>query len=146
MKSRNLIYLSGVALMLSSCMASDMTMNPDMNEELGPAITGTVKSENGLPIEHIMVTAEWEGDRHKDIVYTSSEGKFTIPIHEELIGTECSVSLTIEDIDGIENGGEFEKINDQIMLFEEDENYSSDSISLDYQMSRATHEENSPQS
>ena len=146
MKSRNLIYLSGVALMLSSCMASDMTMNPDMNEELGPAITGTVKSEDGLPIEHIMVTAEWEVDRHKYIVYTSSEGKFTIPIHEELVGTECSVSLTLEDIDGIENGGEFEKINDQIMLFEEDENYSSDSISLDYQMSRATHEENSPQS
>ena len=146
MKSRNLIYLSSVTLMLSSCMASDIAMNPDMNEELGPAITGTVKSEDGLPIEHIMVTSEWEGDKHKDIVYTSSEGKFTIPIHEELVGTECSVSLTLEDIDGIENGGEFEKINDQIMLFEEDENYSSDSISLDYQMSRATHEENSPQS
>ena len=146
MKSRNLIYISGVAVMLSSCMASDIAFDSVMNEKPGPAITGTVKSDDGLPIEHIMVTAEWEGDRHKDIVYTSSEGKFTIAVHEEFIGTECSVNLTLEDIDGIENGGEFEKINDQIMLFEEDENYSSDSISLDYQMSRATHEENSPQS
>jgi hypothetical protein len=80
------------------------------------------------------------------VVYTSSEGKFSIPIHEDFIGKESTITLTLEDIDGIENGGEFDKISDQILLFPEGEDYTSDSISLDYRMTRATREENSPQS
>ena len=91
--------------------------------------------------------ADLEGfDRIWLIFVTSSEGKFSIKIHEELIGKESAVTLVLEDIDGIENGGEFEILTDQIILFPENENYTSDSISLDYQMIRATREESSPQS
>ena len=132
--------------MLSSCMAMDSLITPDADMLMTPSINGTVRSDEKLPIEHIMVTAKWGSGIHDDVVYTSSEGKFSIPIHEDFIGKESTITLTLEDIDGIENGGEFEKITDQIMLFSEDENYTSDSISLDYQLTRATREENSQQS
>lgn len=145
MKVKSLIYLSATALMLSSCMAMDALADLDAGKEI-PSINGTISSEDGLPIEHIMVTASWDSGLHDDVVYTSSEGKFSIKIHEELIGKESAVTLVLEDIDGIENGGEFEILTDQIILFPENENYTSDSISLDYQMIRATREESSPQS
>ena len=147
MKKGKFIYVSAAALMLSSCMAMDSFITPDADNQMSrPSISGTVCSDDELPIEHIMVTASWGSDLHDDVVYTSSEGKFNIPIHEEIIGKESTITLTLEDIDGIENGGAFEKITDQIMLFSEDENYTSDSISLDYQLTRATREENSQQS
>ena len=145
MKVKSLIYLSATALMLSSCMAMDALSDLDADKEI-PSIDGTISSEDGLSIEHIMVTASWGSGMHDDVVYTSSEGKFSIQIHEELIGKESAITLVLKDIDGIENGGEFEILTDQIILFPENEDYTSDSISLDYQMTRATREENNPQS
>ena len=145
MKVSKFIYLSA-AFLLSSCMAMDALIKPDAAMLMTPSISGTVCSDENMPIEHIMVTAVWGAGIHDDVVYTSSEGKFSISIHEEIIGKESTITLTLEDIDGIENGGEFEKISDQILLFSEDEDYTSSSISLDYQLTRATREENSPQS
>lgn len=145
MKGSKFIYLSA-AFLLSSCMAMDSLITPDADMLMTPSINGTVRSDEKLPIEHIMVTAKWGSGIHDDVVYTSSEGKFSIPIHEDFIGKESTITLTLEDIDGIENGGEFEKISDQTLLFSEDKDYTDDSISLDYRMTRATHEENSPQS
>lgn len=127
-------------------MAMDSLISTDASKEMIPSINGTVCSEDGIPIEHIMVTATWGSGIHDDVVYTSSEGIFSIPIHEDIIGKESTIAITLEDIDGIENGGEFETISDQILLFSENEDYTSDSISLDYRMTRATREENSPQS
>lgn len=145
MKVSKFIYLSA-AFLLSSCMAMDALIKPDADMLMTPSISGTVCSDENMPIEHIMVTAVWGSGIHDDVVYTSSEGTFSISIHEEIIGKESTITLTLEDIDGIENGGEFEKISDQILLFSEDEDYTSSSISLDYQLTRATREENSPQS
>ncbi len=127
-------------------MAMDSLIKPDADMLMTPSINGTVCSDEKLAIEHIMVTATWGSGIHDDVVYTSSEGKFSIPIHEDFIGKESTITLTLEDIDGIENGGEFDKISDQILLFPEGEDYTSNSISLDYRMTRATREENSPQS
>lgn len=140
------IVVSVSALMLSSCMTMDK--NPDFNQDLGlrPGITGVVHSESGMPIEHIMVTLSWGSGFEDDVEYTSSEGIFHVAIPEEIAGTEWTIGLTLEDIDGIENGGEFEKITDQIILVPDDEEYTSGSISLDYHMTPATHEENIPQS
>ena len=145
MKGSKFIYLSA-AFLLSSCMAMDSLIKPDADMLMTPSINGTVCSDEKLPIEHLMVTATWGSEIHDDVVYTSSEGKFSIPIHEDFIGKESTITLTLEDIDGIENGGEFDKISDQILLFPEGEDYTSNSISLDYRMTRATREENSPQS
>ena len=113
---------------------------PDQNQDigLGPSLTGKVHTETDMPIEHIMVTVSWGSGIEDDVEYTSSEGVFSVAIPEDIAGTECTVSLTLEDIDGIENGGEFAKITDQIILFPKDEAYASDSISLDYRMTRAT--------
>lgn len=148
MKIRRIIQAAASvsALMLSSCM--DMDSLPDFNNDLdlGPGLAGSVYSVDGLPIEHIMVTVCWGNGIEDAVEYTSSEGIFNVAIPEEFVGREHTISLVLEDIDGIENGGEFEKITDQIIIFPNDKEYTSDSISLNYQMTRATLEENSPQS
>ena len=132
------------ALMLSSCMVMDN--KPDQDIGIGLLLNGSVYNETGMSIEHIMVTVSWGSGIEDNVEYTSSEGVFNVTIPEEIVGTECTVGITLEDIDGTENGGEFVKITDQIILFPNDEVYASDSISLDYHMTRATHEESSPQS
>jgi len=67
-------------------------------------VNGTVTDKTGKPIQNIRVISPNPFD--SDISYTNSEGKF----HTKNYGHPY---LTIEDIDGEENGGDFEtqKIN-----------------------------------
>lgn len=146
MKGKHLIYAftSLVMLMLSSCMS--MEKMDDQIEETAPELAGTVVSDTKMPIEHLKITASWGPGIEDGVEYTSSEGRFSFEIPAEIIGTESTITLTIEDIDSTENGGEFETLTDQIILFQNVSNEGNGSISLDYQMTRATREENNPQS
>lgn len=86
---------------------------------MGPSITGSVNDIDGNPIEHIQVTLEWGDKGITEISYTSSEGIFTADAYLSNKG-ETLVKITLEDIDGDENGGLFETLEENIVLFEED--------------------------
>lgn len=129
------------ALTATSCMALAPEIRPDENQ---PSITGFVGDQESNPIEHIMVTLEWGEGIEDNVLYTSSEGLFKTVIPESAIGTEGFVILTLTDIDGKENGGEFSTLTDKVMLFQE--LADSTSIMLDYRLNLSTPSENIPQS
>ena len=131
------------SLMASSCM-DKLPDNTEIDEI--PGITGNVTDEKQNPIEHIKVTFSWGNGIEDSVVYTSSKGEFKTAVPSEIRGIECQVSLTVEDVDGEENGGEFETVTDKIMLFQKNEEYTSSVISLDYHLTHATPSESSPQS
>jgi len=76
-------------------------------------VKGRVRAENGANVKGIRVTTKlnrssWDG---RDTVYTDAEGKYTT---KKLRGfTEKylkeSLVVTFEDVDGVANGGVFEK-------------------------------------
>ena len=78
----------------------------------------------------------------KDIKYTDSNGMFYLDIINA--PESYNVTLTLEDIDGEENGGLFETLTDTIILFGDPE--SNSTVKLDYRLNRATASESSPQS
>lgn len=128
-----------------SCMAVE-TMPDHDTDSLNkmPAIKGNVSDTDGTPIEYIMVTLDWGTYADKTILYTSSEGHFTTKIPHEVIENEGSLTITMEDIDGEENGGSFETMTDMIMLSKEDN--GTEAVILDYRLNRAIPSENNPQS
>ena len=131
------------AYALASCMAMDMEGVPDMSDMPELTYPGSVMDTEGRPIEHIKVTIEWQGAFPvKDIKYTDSNGMFYL----DIINAQESynVTLTLEDIDGEENGGLFETLTDTIILFGDPE--SNSTVKLDYRLNRATASESSPQS
>lgn len=125
--------------MLASCMAGDL--NDPLQDAL-PTIEGTVSDQNGKPIEHIMVSMTWSSGREATTVYTSSEGTFKTEVPTE----ETWVDITVSDIDGKENGGEFETVTDKVMLYEETNEDELLLVILDYRLNLSTPSENSPQS
>ena len=56
-----------------------------------------------------------------------------------------TVTVTIEDIDGEENGGLFERRSDKLMIYREDFSEEPVRIELDYRLTPATASESSPQ-
>lgn len=136
-----------VAATFSAASCMDMSI-PLENEgdAVIPAVTGKVCDSDGNPIEHIMVTLDWGTGIENNVLYTSSEGVFQTPIPEVIINKESSLTLTLEDVDGEENGGEFESLTDKIMLYPENEEPETEKVTLDYRLNRATPSENNPQS
>ena len=131
------------AYALASCMAMDMAGVPDMSDMPELTYPGSVMDTEGTPIEHIKVTIEWQGAFPvKDIKYTDSNGMFYLDIINA--PERYNVTLTLEDIDGEENGGLFETLTDTIILFGDPE--SNSTVKLDYRLNRATASESSPQS
>ena len=131
------------AYALASCMAMDMEGVPDMSDMPELTYPGSVMDTEGTPIEHIKVTIEWQGAFPvKDIKYTDSNGMFYLDIINP--PESYNVTLTLEDIDGEENGGLFETLTDTIILFGDPE--SNSTVKLDYRLNRATASESSPQS
>lgn len=146
MKMRFLNILSAAAgLTAMSCMALPFDME-SIDERDIYAIEGTVSDSNSNPIEYIMVTLDWGTGLEPDVLYTSSEGKFKTNIPEPFIGVESSVTLTLTDIDGEKNGGEFETLTDKVMLFQEADSNDSTSVVLNYRLNHATPSESIPQS
>ena len=114
-----------------------------------PTVTGIVTDQNNNPIEHIKVTLAWEDSRSPIETFTSSEGKFrsTIIINDT-DGSPVTINLTLEDIDGEENGGLFET-HTESFLIETENNAESEApqvIDLVFRLNPATGEESTPQS
>ena len=118
-----------------SCMKDDSALN---NDSAGSIITGHITDADGKPIEHIKVSLTWNKNQ-KEIVYTSSEGIYKASIEPEWSKNgQMSVSITIEDIDGEENGGHFSTLNDTILLLENNQSSDIPEVRKDYRLSPAT--------
>ena len=154
MKIRHIFPYFCICMILASCMAMDMEpshgMVPDMPNISG-LLDGRISDEGGNPIEHIRVTVDWNTPEGiQEIKYSGSDGMFSISVFELGHSEPVTITLTLEDIDGEENGGLFESITDTITLFEEEDNGFDNSSNanavLDYHLNHATASENSPQS
>lgn len=144
MKPLKTIILTAV-MTLASCATEPVSEVPSAF----PALTGVVTDQNRNPIEHIKVTLEWSDNTDQIETYTSSEGKF----RSEIIitntdGSPVTINLTLEDIDGEDNGGLFETHTESFLL-ETENNSEAETphvIDLVFRLNRATDAESSPQS
>jgi len=132
-------------MIISSCAAMDMApADPSSGSPGIRILEGKISDQEGNPIEHIKVTAEMDLYMSvQDVKYTDSDGIFMIEINTDP-SVPVTVTLTMEDIDGEENGGLFESMSDTITLFEEDG--ESSIARLDYRLNHATASESNPQS
>lgn len=120
-------FLSGIIVLaaLAACSKGDLSTSDQL---IFPGnISGLVLDEEGNPINHIKVTITQIAD--PIIVYTSRRGEFVadIDLHDGML------NISLEDIDGAENGGEFEPLSDMITVLEDQE-----SLTLKYRMTPAT--------
>ena len=122
---------------VSSCMAYDAAVP----ESIG-LIHGTVTDMEGNPLNHIKVVLNYGEEMGQMTVYTSLKGEFIADIES----SATALTITLEDIDGEENGGLFESLTDQITLMEEDFLNNEGFMNLEYRLTRATASESSPQS
>lgn len=133
-----------LALILTSCAAE---MATDLKDGMMPMVGGRVTDMEGNPIEHIQVTLNWGSHAKESVVFTSSEGIFK---SEAILAEEGQTSLriTLEDIDGTDNGGQFETLTETVTLYEDEAEDSEGPVrfDLDFRLNHATVSENSPQS
>ena len=119
-----------------------MSMDPGAMGTDNISLNGMVTDEEGDPIDHIMVTLEWDDDSFSPlIVYTSTKGEFHADLEFSHLHYPTTVSIVLSDTDGPENGGEFLSKTDQITIEEE-----GVLEKITYQLTRATASESSPQS
>lgn len=143
---KTLKIIAFIAVMsMASCAKGPST---DFPKHL-PALTGTVTDHDSNPIEHIKVTLESGKWPVTHETYTSSEGKFRSDIHIEVTdGAPVTINITLEDIDGDDNGGLFQPHTESVLIETKKtaEDKSPSAIEMVFRLSRATDEENSPQS
>ncbi len=131
-------------MLASSCMtAKDMDfMAPAENGGMERHfIAGQVMDTEGNRLEHIRVTIDWNGEFEKSVQYTASDGSFVAEFPEGAYRTGKTIMLTMDDIDGEENGGLFKSLTDNVIISEG----GSSSGVLVYRLNRATPSESSPQ-
>ncbi|MBE6239957.1 MAG: hypothetical protein E7115_00435 [Bacteroidales bacterium] len=135
---------------LTAAWLSVITSCASMFDAFQPAeagnIQGVVTDTEGNPINHIKITLQWEGDDNQLSVYSSSKGEFIADLEWDGKGQPKSLNVTLEDIDGEDNGGFFESLRDKVMLLEENGQEWSEVITLDYRMTLATALESNRQS
>lgn len=142
---RNITYALLALLAAVSCSTEMMEL-----ETPGLPITGLVTDTDGNPIEHIKITMEWTEAGISESFYTSSEGTFFCESHLSEDG-DTEILVTLEDIDGEENGGLFEKSVKVITLMKDELDKKADSeekfrIEMTFLLTHATPSENIPQS
>lgn len=139
---------SGISfiLALAGLICSSCAVESDMDIGNIPHVNGRITDLDDNPLEHIKVTFEWGAGTEPSVVYTSSEGMFSTSFIECWdTGGGMTVTVTIEDIDGEENGGLFERRSDKLMIYREDFSEEPVRIELDYRLTPATASESSPQ-
>ena len=140
MRVTGFISILTAAVLTASCMA--MQYEPTMdNVAPKPAIVGNVTDTSRVAIEHIKVTLDWNDGAFSETQYTNSDGVFTAEIWENDEKAVRSLTVTLEDIDGEENGGTFESLSETFTVFEE-----NSATVLDFRLNRATASESSQQS
>lgn len=114
MRIRSFIF-TALSLLLISCAKADQE-----NADIFSVIKGRVTDADENPIEHMEVTIEISKRTAQKTVYTSSDGTFMIDINNREARQMKSLSITLKDIDGEENGGLFETKTEEIFIYEED--------------------------
>ncbi|MBR6732535.1 MAG: radical SAM-associated putative lipoprotein [Bacteroidales bacterium] len=141
----NILAVSLTVILYASCEAG-----PPMSDQMAgmPVIYGKITDMEGTPLEHIKVTIDWGSYlMSPDVEYTNSDGEFRARIrYSGENGQPATITVTMTDIDGEENGGLFETLTETLTLFEEDIYTSNEVINLAYRLNHATVSENSPQS
>lgn len=126
-------------LLLASCAAESM----QGHQEPPAVLAGMVLDINDKPIEHIKISLNQEtGDPVES--FTSSEGKFRHEIAMPKDEDAMTVIITLEDIDGEENGGLFDSHTESV-LFERYDDKPTE-MNLVFRLNHATASESSPQS
>lgn len=135
MKLRTIIYICLATLISAGCMKEDAEMDEKSRSSI---IAGHITDINGNPLEHIKVALEISGS-NSDAVYSSSEGTYKAFFKPEWDKNgKCEVKICIEDIDGKDNGGEFTKTSDTIMLLRDNLTEERIRIEKDYCLQYAT--------
>jgi putative lipoprotein (rSAM/lipoprotein system) len=134
-------YLPLLALLLSaaSCVPGNFD---DINPDETLMISGLVLDEDGMPLEHIKVSLDWNHGKYQVVKYTSSDGRFETPIEDLSHSGTMNLTITLDDIDGEQNNGSF-KSHTETLTFIRSEIEDS-MIFLEYRLNHATASENSP--
>ena len=140
MRVTRFISMLTAAVLAASCMEMQHEAAMD-NVALKPVIAGNVTDTTGVAIEHIKVTLNWNDGAFSETQYTNSDGVFTAEIWENEEKAVRALTVTLEDIDGEENGGTFEPLTETFTVFED-----NSATVLDFRLNRATASESSPQS
>lgn len=107
--------LTAVIALLGFSACEDKTDPLDLPVMYGPLTAdykaeGVVADDDGNPIKGIQIKAEMKsvltGDLDSQIVYSDDNGKYATEKHYQ----KRLLTLTATDIDGEENGGEFEEM------------------------------------
>lgn len=113
---KRVLPLMGVAMFNSCLMAMYGCPYADFDA------TGTVKDEDDKGIQgiRVIVTAENPNPNHTwkpraDTLWTNHEGEYTTK--NEDFAYMPSLKLEFEDVDGPENGGEFQKVEIEVPVF-----------------------------
>lgn len=142
-----ILHTLSVLLILGLYACSDFKTEMDHATDSPAFIQGTVTDPVGNPLEKIRITIEAKDIATSQTSYTSSLGHFRcdLPPFGEY---GCIIlNITIEDIDGTDNGGQFETKTDTITIFED--NYEINPLIIElptYRLTPATVSENTPQS
>lgn len=142
--SRIPITLAALAFAAVSCMTADPfpgVDSPDTGDS--DKLVGYVTDTDDNSIEHIKVTLDWNNGTYQEIKYTDSYGQFQTDCWQPATREAVALAITIEDVDGEENGGFFEPVSETIILFE---NGVQDIVDpMVFRLNRATASESSPQ-
>lgn len=142
--SRIATALAALVLSVSSCMMEEASSDiriPEAGDS--DKLVGYVTDTDDNSIEHIKVTLDWNNGTYQEIKYTDSYGQFQTDCWQPAIREAVTLAITIEDVDGEENGGLFEPVSETIILFE---NGVQDIVDpMVFRLNRATASESSPQ-
>ena len=110
-------------------------------------IEGHITDQEGIPIEKIRITIESESFNFVSKHYTSSAGFFHCELELPEEYEQMVLDITIDDIDGEDNGGLFESKTEVINIFKADFKDRPVFIKLPTcRLNHATASESSPQS
>lgn len=137
--SRIAAALAVLSLAVSSCMKEDVSADPADSEK----IIGFVTDTDDNLIEHIKVTFDWNNGIYQEIKYTDSNGQFLSDYWQPSTREAVTLTITLEDVDGEENGGLFESMTETVTLFEN--GIDSTVEPMVFRLNRATASESSPQ-
>lgn len=142
-----ILHILSVVFILGLYSCSDFKTEMDHAADSPAFIQGTVTDPVGNPLEKIRITLEAKESASRQTSYTSSQGHFRCDLPPFGENGYIILNITIEDIDGTDNGGLFETKTDKITIFED--NYERNPLIIElptYRLTHATVSENNPQS
>lgn len=106
-----------ITFIIASCATIELEDNNNTEGMVPFYMEGTVLSGD-TPVKHIRVSIESE--ESTAVVYTSAHGIFRTDGYIRKDRFPFSFTVTLEDIDGEDNGGLFASYTDRIIVFHED--------------------------